>query len=92
MLKAYLKTSDPRVWWSRQTVTSRVKVFGVRLVHWVILAPTILALGYLGVGLFAADRLSAPSHQPQELTPADVGLNYREVNIQSTDGLELVGW
>jgi fermentation-respiration switch protein FrsA (DUF1100 family) len=46
----------------------------------------------LGVGLFVADQLSAPSHQPQELTPTDVGLNYREVRIQSTDGLELAGW
>jgi uncharacterized protein len=64
----------------------------VKLVLWVILAFTVLALGYLGVGLFVADRLSAPSHQPQELTPADVGLDYRTVKIQSTDGLELAGW
>jgi fermentation-respiration switch protein FrsA (DUF1100 family) len=58
----------------------------------VLLALTVLALGYLGVGLFAAARLSAPSHQPQELTPADFGLEYREASIQSTDGLELAGW
>ena len=64
----------------------------MKLVLWVILALTILALGYFGLGLFVADRLSAPSHQPQELTPTDVGLNYREVSIQSTDGLELAGW
>src|SRR5919112_2597114 len=64
----------------------------MKLVLWVILALTVLALGYLGVGLFVADRLSAPSHQPQELTPTDVGLDYREVSIQSTDGLELAGW
>jgi hypothetical protein len=69
-----------------------VKVFGVKVVHWVILAPAILALGYLGVGFFVADRLSAPSHQRQELTPAGVGLDYSEVSIQSTDGLELAGW
>ncbi len=80
------------VWWCKETVVAREKVFGVKLVHWVILALTILALGYLGVGLFVADRLSAPSHQPQELTPTDVGLNYREVSIHSTDGLELAGW
>ena len=61
-------------------------------VHWAVLALAVLALGYLGVGLFVADQLSAPSHQPQELTPTDVGLNYREVRIQSTDGLELAGW
>ena len=69
-----------------------MKVFGVKLVHWMILAPTILGLGYLGVGFFVADRLSTPSHQPQELTPAGVGLDYSEVSIQSTDGLELAGW
>ena len=40
-----------------------MKVFGVKLVHWLILAPTILALGYLGVGFFVADRLSATSHR-----------------------------
>jgi fermentation-respiration switch protein FrsA (DUF1100 family) len=73
-------------------VVARERVFGVKLVLWVILALTMLALGYLGVGLFVADRLSAPSHQPQELTPTNVGLNYREVSIQSTDGLELAGW
>lgn len=41
---------------------------------------------------FVADRLSAPSHHPQELTPTDVGLNYRQVSVHSTDGLELAGW
>src|ERR687897_2795984 len=78
--------------WRKETVVAREKVFGVKLVLWVIIALTALAIGYLGVGLFVADRLSAPSHQPQELTPTDVGLNYREVSIHSTDGLELAGW
>jgi uncharacterized protein len=64
----------------------------VKVVLWVILALAVLALGYLGVGLFVAVRLSAPSHQPQELTPTDVGLDYREVSFQSTDGLGLAGW
>ena len=64
----------------------------MKLVHWVILAITVLVLGYLGVGLFVADRLSAPSHHPQELTPTDVGLDYHKVSIQSTDGLALAGW
>jgi uncharacterized protein len=73
-------------------VVAREKVFGVKLVLWVIVALTILTIGYLGIGLFVAVRLSAPSHSPQELTPTDVGLDYREVRIQSTDGLELAGW
>jgi uncharacterized protein len=78
--------------WRKERVVARKKGFGVKLVLWVIIALTVLALGYLGVGLFVADRLSAPSHHPQELTPTDVGLDYREVTIQSTDGLELAGW
>jgi fermentation-respiration switch protein FrsA (DUF1100 family) len=73
-------------------VVAREKVFGVKLVLWVIVALTVLAIGYLSVSLFIADRLSAPSHHPQELTPTDEGLDYREVSFQSTDGLELAGW
>jgi uncharacterized protein len=64
----------------------------VKRTLWALLALTVLAAGYLGVGLFVAAQLSAPSHRPQELTPTDVGLDYREVSVQSTDGLELAGW
>ncbi len=64
----------------------------MKLALWALLVLAVLVLGYLGVGLVVAARLSAPSHQPQELTPTDVGLYYREVHIQSTDGLELAGW
>lgn len=59
---------------------------------WALPVLAILAGGYLGVGLFVAAQLSAPSHRPQELTPADVGLDYRGVSVRSTDGLELAGW
>jgi fermentation-respiration switch protein FrsA (DUF1100 family) len=59
---------------------------------WALLILAVLLIGYLGVGLVVAAQLSAPSHQPQELTPTEVGLDYREVGIQSTDGLELAGW
>ena len=58
----------------------------------VLLVLAILVIGYLGVGLVVAAQLSASSLHPQELTPTEVGLNYREVSIQSTDGLELAGW
>ncbi len=58
----------------------------------VLLVLAVLVIGYLGVGLVVAAQLSAPSHQPQELTPTDVGLDYRQVSIRSTDGLELAGW
>jgi alpha-beta hydrolase superfamily lysophospholipase len=64
----------------------------VKLALRVLLVLAILVIGYLGVGLVVAAQLSASSHHPQELTPTDVGLDYREVSIQSTDGLELAGW
>ena len=59
---------------------------------WALLVLAVLVIGYLGVGLVVAAQLSAPSHHPQELTPTDVGLDYREVSIHSTDRLELAGW
>ena len=64
----------------------------MKLALWALLVPAVLVLGYLGVGLVVAARLSALSHQPQELTPADFGFDYREVSIRSSDGLELAGW
>jgi uncharacterized protein len=64
----------------------------VKLTLWALLVLAVLAIGYLGVGLVVAAQLSAPNRQPEEYTPADVGLDYREVSIQSTDGLELAGW
>jgi uncharacterized protein len=56
-----------------------------------LLVLAVLVIGYLGGGLGVATQLSAPSPRPQELTPTDVGLDYRKVSIQSTDGLELAG-
>jgi uncharacterized protein len=64
----------------------------VKLALRALLVLAILVIGYLGVGLVVAAQLSAPSHHPQELTPTDVGLHYRQVSIHSTDGLELAGW
>lgn len=52
----------------------------------------VLALGYLGIGLFVATRLTATARQPTEQTPADEGLDFREVGFRSTDGLALKGW
>jgi len=59
---------------------------------WALLLLAVLVIGYLGVGLVVAVHLSAPSHHAEELTPTDEGLNYRQVSIHSTDGLELAGW
>jgi fermentation-respiration switch protein FrsA (DUF1100 family) len=64
----------------------------VKLALWALLVLALLVIGYLGVGLVVATQLSAPSRQPQELTPTDVGLDYREVSLQSTDRLQLAGW
>ena len=64
----------------------------MKLTLWILLVLAILTVGYLGVGLFVAMRLSAPSRQPQEQTPADVGLGHREVSLRSADGLRLAAW
>jgi uncharacterized protein len=60
--------------------------------RWVLLALVVLALAYLGVGLFVATRLSAPARQPVEQTPASEGLDFEEADFESTDGLTLKGW
>ena len=60
--------------------------------RWGLLALVILALGYLGVGLFVATWLTAPIRQPTEQTPTDEGLDFQEVVFESTDGLSLKGW
>jgi uncharacterized protein len=73
-------------------VVAGQETFAVKRTLWALLLLAVLVIGYLGVALVVAARLSAPSHQPQELNPTDVGLHYREVSIQSTDGLELAGW
>lgn len=52
----------------------------------------VLILGYFGIGLLVAARLSAPTTTPMRSTPEAVGIDYREVNLRSTDGLELRGW
>src|SRR5918998_4517614 len=56
----------------------------------VVAAGSIVA--YLIVGYVVAARLSAPVRQSVERTPADVGLDYREVVVRSSDGLSLSAW
>ena len=60
--------------------------------RWGLLTLAVLALGYLGVGLFVAARLTVPVRQPTEQTPVDEGLDFQEVGFESTDGLDLKGW
>ena len=59
---------------------------------WVSVVVAGLAVAYLVIGYVVAARLSAPVRKPAERTPADVGLDYREVDFRSTDGLLLSAW
>jgi pimeloyl-ACP methyl ester carboxylesterase len=62
------------------------------VLYWIVVALVALAGGYLAVSLFVAVRFSAPNRQPPERTPANVGLEYREVSFESTDGVPLSAW
>ena len=64
----------------------------MQLVLWssAVVAGSIVA--YLVIGYVVAARLSVPVRQPLERTPADVGLDYREVAFRSSDGLSLSAW
>lgn len=58
-------------------------------------ALALLAVGYLGLGLLVAARLSAPDRSPppgEAPTPASVGLPYREVGFEAEDGVPLSAW
>ncbi|MDQ4107020.1 MAG: alpha/beta hydrolase [Actinomycetota bacterium] len=63
-----------------------------RIAGWALAVIAMLTLAYFGVGLFAAARFTAPSDGPMEGTPADVGLDFRTVELQSTDGIGLSAW
>ena len=52
----------------------------------------VLAGGYLAVSLFVAVRFSAPYREPPERTPADAGLEYREVSFESANRVPLEAW
>ena len=51
-----------------------------------------LSLGYLGAGLLVVLWMTGPRRRPPWATPASVGLEYREVEIHSTDGVRLRCW
>jgi pimeloyl-ACP methyl ester carboxylesterase len=59
---------------------------------WASVIAVVLIVAYLVIGYVVATRLSAPVRRPVERTPADVGLNYREVDLRSSDGLALSAW
>ena len=56
----------------------------MKLTLWALLVLAVLVIGYLGLGLVVAAQLSTPNRQPEVYTPADAGLDYSEVNIQSS--------
>jgi dipeptidyl aminopeptidase/acylaminoacyl peptidase len=62
------------------------------VIYWAVITLVVLAVGYLAVSLFVAVRLSAPNRQAPERTPASVGLEYRDVSFESTDGVPLAAW
>jgi fermentation-respiration switch protein FrsA (DUF1100 family) len=62
------------------------------VVYWPVIALMVLAGGYLAVSLFVAVRFSAPNREPPERTPADAGLEYREVSFESADRVPLEAW
>ena len=64
----------------------------MRAMLWASVVAAGAAAAYLVVGYVVALRLSAPTHQPVERTPASVGLDYREVGFRSSDGLALRAW
>ncbi len=64
----------------------------MRVLFWAFVVAVGSVVAYLVVGYVVAARLSAPIRQPVERTPADVGLNYQEVVVRSSDGLSLSAW
>jgi uncharacterized protein len=64
----------------------------MRAFLWASVAAAGSVVAYLIIGYVVAARLSAPVRQPVERTPADVGLDYREVVVRSSDGLSLSAW
>jgi fermentation-respiration switch protein FrsA (DUF1100 family) len=63
-----------------------------RVSLWVFAVAVVAVVAYLVVSYVVAARLSTPVRRPVERTPADVGLDYREVEVRSSDGLRLSAW
>ena len=57
-----------------------------------LVLPVALPLAYLGVGLLVVLWMTGPKRRSAWATPASVGLEYSEVEVQSTDGVRLRCW
>jgi uncharacterized protein len=64
----------------------------MRALLWASVVAAGSVVVYLVIGYLVAARLSAPVRQPVERTPDEVGLDYRDVGLRSSDGLSLSGW
>ena len=62
------------------------------MLRWALLVPVLLVVGYFAVGLFVVLRMTAPSRETPESTPAAVGLEFMDVDLKSTDGIRLSAW
>jgi len=51
-----------------------------------------LSLGYFGVGLLVVLWMTSPRRKSPGTTPASVGLEFRQVELRSTDGVRLSAW
>jgi uncharacterized protein len=52
----------------------------------------VVSLGYLGVGMLVVLWMTGPKRKSPWATPASVGLDYKEVEVESTDGVTLSAW
>lgn len=53
----------------------------------------VVLLGYLGLSVIVADRLTRPARNPLVGTPAEYGLSFELVELRSRlDGVQLRGW
>ncbi len=64
----------------------------MRALLWVSIVAAGSVAAYLAIGYLVAARLSAPVRHPPERTPAEVGLQYEEVTLRSTDELSFAAW
>jgi hypothetical protein len=60
----------------------------VKLALQALLVLAILVIGYLGVGLVVAERLSAPSHHPVRPDKADFYAVYEPSLLYDTTGID----
>src|SRR3954447_24304464 len=61
-----------------------------RMRAWI--APVLVALGYLGISVLAADLLTRPANRPPLIDPKEVSADAVPWSVRTTDDLTLRGW